>query len=80
MNLNRSWRVSVTEGAKKQIRRLPRQEIERIERVIDELEMNPFGGDIAKMGGEENTWRRRVGNYRILFKILSEEKLILSVK
>ena len=58
------------------MRRLPRHEIERIERVIDAMETYPFGGDIVKLGGEENTWRRRVGNYRILFKIPSREKII----
>ena len=37
---------------------------------------DPFGGDIVKLGGGEDTWRRRVGSYRVLFKVLSGEKII----
>lgn len=40
------------------------------------MEEDPFDGDIFNLGGEENAWRRRAGAYRILFKILSEERII----
>lgn len=41
-----------------------------------ELSVDPFGGDIQKMGGEINVWRKRVGSYRIQFDIIKEEKVI----
>lgn len=40
------------------------------------METDPFDGDIVKLGGEEDMWRRRVGAYRVLFKVLSEEKVV----
>ena len=33
-------------------------------------------GDIVKLGGEDNIWRRRVGNYRIKYRVSMEEKII----
>jgi mRNA-degrading endonuclease RelE of RelBE toxin-antitoxin system len=30
---------------------------------------NPFQGDAIKLGGQEDTWRRRVGSYRIIFDV-----------
>jgi mRNA-degrading endonuclease RelE of RelBE toxin-antitoxin system len=30
---------------------------------------DPFDGDVLKLEGEEDRWRRRVGNYRIFFTL-----------
>ena len=30
---------------------------------------DPFVGDVLKLEGEANLWRRRVGNYRIFFAV-----------
>ena len=41
------------------------------------LPYDPYFGDIKKMKGEENTWRRRTGAYRIFYKLRIAEKIIL---
>jgi mRNA-degrading endonuclease RelE of RelBE toxin-antitoxin system len=33
------------------------------------LAEDPFSGDIIKLEGAENRWRRRVGSYRVFFII-----------
>jgi len=76
MNLNKNWRVIIVNSAKKNFSRLPKNDSELIEKAIDQMELNPFSGDIIKLSGEESTWRRRVGNYRIIFEILSEKNII----
>jgi mRNA-degrading endonuclease RelE of RelBE toxin-antitoxin system len=30
---------------------------------------DPFAGDVLKLEGEKDRWRRRVGNYRIFFSV-----------
>jgi mRNA-degrading endonuclease RelE of RelBE toxin-antitoxin system len=30
---------------------------------------DPFAGDVLKLEGEKDHWRRRVGNYRIFFSV-----------
>ncbi len=47
--------------------RIPQKDAERIFSVIPGLPDNPFSGDIQKMKGEENVWRRRIGAYRIRY-------------
>lgn len=76
MSLKKNWRILATEGARKEIKRLPERDRVRIEQAIDTMEDDPFEGDIRKLGGDGDVWRRRVGSYRILFKILSEERII----
>ncbi len=71
-----SWRIYITDRAEKQIRKLPKNYAERIKNVINAMELNPFVGDIEKLSGGENVWRRRIGPYRILYEISVEKKLI----
>ena len=33
-------------------------------------------GDIEKMKGEINNWRKRIGNYRIFYEIIPKDKTI----
>lgn len=63
-----SWRVVLARSAEKQLSRFPKKEVSRIEKILDAFEQSPFSGDIVKLFGEGNTWRRRVGNYRIIYE------------
>ena len=56
---------------------MPRRNAEVVLNVIKLLPTNPYFGDIQKMKGEEDAWRRRVGNYRLFYKIKNKEKIIL---
>ena len=56
---------------------MPRFDAEAILKVIMLLEVNPYFGDIQKMKGGENSWRRRVGSYRIFYKFKIEVGIIL---
>lgn len=75
-SLNKSWRFVLVDQAKKQLRRIPVGDRERISRALDAIENDPWSGDVDKLGGDEISWRRRVGNYRIIFDILSAERKI----
>lgn len=35
-----------------------------------------FNGDIQKMKGEYNAWRKRIGAYRLFYEIVNSEKII----
>jgi len=43
---------------------------------LEELAENPYQGDIEKIKDEENVWRRRIGNYRILYEIKPKQRYI----
>ena len=71
-----NWQIFVASHAQKQLKWISATDSDRIERAIDEMEQDPFRGDIKRMGGQENSWRRRVGAYRIFWEIFDDQKLI----
>lgn len=75
-NLNMKWHVVVAERAKKHLSRIPKEYIKRIKYVIDKMELDPWSGDIERLKGEGYLWRRRIGSYRILFEILTDQRIV----
>lgn len=77
MNSKRDWKLKIRERAFKDLAKFPKKEQERIVEIIEkEIILNPYLGDIEKMKGEKNSWRRRIGSYRIFYEIISQEKII----
>lgn len=69
-----NWVVLLTDSAKKQLRRVPPRDRARIDIAITHMEEDPFQGDIIKLGGEHNRWRRRMGAYRIMYNLVPEKR------
>ena len=80
MNLNANWVLQVDTVVYKFLKKIHRKDAEHILVVINNLSNDPFCGDIKKMKGEDNSWRRRVGAYRIFYEIISQEKIIYVFK
>lgn len=76
MNFNGNWVLQIDESVHKFLSRIPRKDARRIISVISGLPKNPFLGDIQKMKGEENVWRRRTGSYRIRYELITKERVI----
>ena len=70
------WQLLVDRDAGKQLARIPKRDAERILTAITDLVVNPYSGDIVKMQGEEDVWRRRVGAYRIFYEVLTDERVV----
>ena len=77
MQLPENWDLRIDPDALKSLEKIPRVSAGALLRVIKLLPSNPYFGDIRKMKGEENTWRRRIGAYRVFFKIKVAEKILL---
>ena len=77
MSLGTSWDLEIDPSIYRVLRRFPRKDARRIFETIGALPLNPYAGDIQKMNGEVNTWRRRVESYRIFYEVLLHERKIL---
>lgn len=77
MNSEKNWDLQIDPNVFKVLKKIPRNNAEALLRVIKLLSLNPYFGDIQKMKGKENSWRRRAGGYRIFYKIKTFEKIIL---
>jgi mRNA-degrading endonuclease RelE of RelBE toxin-antitoxin system len=40
------------------------------------MAVDPFSGDVLKLEGQGNRWRRRVGSYRIFFAVDTTAKAV----
>lgn len=81
MILKENWELRIRDSVYKDILKFPNKDKKRIVKIIEnELVLNPYFGDIDKLKGEDNIWRRRVGNYRIFYEIMIEERIIYIFK
>lgn len=80
MNLSGNWDLQIDPGVFKTLRKIPRHYAKTILGIIRFLSLDPYSGDVQKMKGEDNVWRRRIGAYRIFYKIKIPEKMILIFK
>ncbi len=71
-----NWELHLTKKVKKATRRFPLTDQKRIAKTMREMSLSPFLGDMIKIHGEENTWRKRIGNYRIFCEIISRDRII----
>ena len=77
MNSSKSWDLQIDPGVFKILKKISRIDAENILIAIRLLPENPYFGDIQKMRGESNAWRRRIGAYRIFYRIKIEKRVIL---
>ena len=63
--------------ASKALKKLPEPTKSRIVRALDEMEKDPFDGDIKALSGKwKGYFRKRVGAYRILYTVDTEVRVV----
>jgi mRNA interferase RelE/StbE len=75
-----TYRIEFAPLARRQIRRLSKETQRQILERIEELGANPRPAGVKKLTAEENFYRVRVGDYRIIYQIRDRELLVLIVK
>jgi mRNA interferase RelE/StbE len=76
-----NFRIFLYKRASKFLEELMPENKQRIVEKLRRLEGFPETElDIVKVAGEENTFRLRVGNYRVLFKVYEKERIIVIAK
>jgi mRNA interferase RelE/StbE len=71
------WLVVLAGPARKSLKRIPPDDRARIRFAIDAMEENPLLGDVRKLKGGQEGFRRRVGDWRIFFDIYPEEQRVV---
>lgn len=77
MSLLENWGLQIDPLVFKFLRKIQAHDAKAVLEVIRSLPDNPFWGDIQKMKDREDTWRRRVGAFRIFYKLDIGRKVIL---
>ncbi|HEY9174810.1 MAG TPA: type II toxin-antitoxin system RelE/ParE family toxin [Verrucomicrobiae bacterium] len=66
------WRTST----KKDLRKLPPHEVARVVTAIEALAQEPFPHGSEKLSGAEHTYRIRVGDYRVVYEVFTESRIV----
>jgi mRNA-degrading endonuclease RelE of RelBE toxin-antitoxin system len=74
-----NFQLLISEEALEQLRALPKDLRKRIGDRLSGLETD-FSGDIKKLAGAENKYRLRVGNHRVLFRLVVNQIRVYAVK
>jgi len=68
------WKAS----AAKELRKLPEQAIARILPAVESLANTPRPDGVRKLTGSENTYRIRIGEYRVVYNII-DRRLVIEI-
>jgi mRNA interferase RelE/StbE len=74
------YEIEISRTAEKQLRKLPRQDRQRVLRAILALADDPLPRGSRKLSGYEDVFRIRVGVYRILYSVAADVLLIIVLK
>jgi mRNA interferase RelE/StbE len=75
-----AYRIEFTPRAEREFKSLDGSVRGRIKQRIDSLAENPFPSGIKKIEGEEELYRLRVGDYRVLYQVKGRILLVLIVR
>jgi mRNA interferase RelE/StbE len=72
-----TWNLVITGPAQKDFQKLPQKDRVRAKIGLIEMQNDPFEGDIKRLKGKPDAWRRRVGSYRIIYDLYFDQRLIV---
>jgi mRNA interferase RelE/StbE len=75
-----SYKVEFYNSARKQFRKLPPDIQKRIQAKINELAIEPRPNGIKKLQSDDNLYRIRVGDYRVVYEIKDDILLVIVIR
>jgi mRNA interferase RelE/StbE len=70
------YRILLERSAERDLRRLSAEMHERVIAALQGLAANPRPPGCRKLAGSRNDWRIRVGDYRVVYEIADEIRVV----
>lgn len=74
------YRISISIKADHQLSRLEARSKKSILHAVYHLQTNPRPHGVKKLQGTSNSWRIRVGNYRVIYEIHDDVLVVLVIE
>jgi mRNA interferase RelE/StbE len=74
------YAIEFVKSADRALQDLPDEIQRRIVRAVEALATDPRHRGSVKLSGEENLWRIRVGQYRVVYTIDDDKLVVLVVR
>jgi mRNA interferase RelE/StbE len=71
-----AFRIEWKKSTRKDLRKLPANAADKIVEAVEHLSQNPFPHGVEKLSGSEHAYRIRLGDYRIVYEVVTESKLV----
>jgi mRNA interferase RelE/StbE len=75
-----SYKIEWKRSAARELRKLPREAVSRILQAVEELSADPYPTGVRKLVGSEQTYRIRVGDYRVVYSVFSSTLVIQIIR
>lgn len=72
-----SYEIEWKHSAGRELKYVDKQYIPKILKVVESLRANPFPLQHRKLRGAETSYRIRVGDYRVIYQVDLEKKLVV---
>lgn len=76
----RRYTVIVERQAEKTLRRLPKEVLSRVDRLLMSLAEEPLPAGCKKLRGYENLYRLRAGDWRLIYAIEDDQLVVLIIE
>ncbi len=71
------YSISITQSALKELKQLDKPDVRKIEKLIDGLAENPRPPGVKKLKGlDEDVYRVRTGDYRVIYVIEDKVRIV----
>ena len=74
------YEIEISRTAERQLRKLPRNDQQRLTRKILTLAIDPFPRGVRKRSGYDDVYRIRVGSYRVLYSVSTTTLIVIVLK
>ncbi len=74
------YKIEWKRSAVKELKKLPKETISKILVAVQELSSNPFPNQTTKLVGSQQSFRIRIGDYRVVYNIFAETLIIEIVR
>ena len=71
-----SYSIAWKRSAAQELKRLPKEIVERILQAVERLSTEPYPSGVRKLVGSEHTYRIRIGDYRITYSVTASALVI----
>ena len=74
------YQIIIKPTAEKSMDKIPFPARRRIADALEELRSHPRPAGVVKLSGDENLWRIRIGNYRVVYEIHDDRLVVLVLR
>lgn len=72
-----NYKIVFSKVVEKELSKIPKAELKKIQKKIEEMATDPFCHDCKKLRGEDDIYRVRQVDYRILYTVYKNKLIVL---